>query len=79
MQHRMVIECGRCPMRGTACADCVVTALLALPDGPEARLPLDADERSALSALVGSGLVAAAEAAGASARRQPVRLVAQVG
>ncbi len=33
----MLIECDRCVMRGIACSDCVVTALLCTP-GPDGEL-----------------------------------------
>lgn len=49
------VDCDRCVARGPACTDCVVTVLLGLPDTGSVRL--DADEREALSALAGSGLV----------------------
>ncbi len=50
----MLSDCGRCEVRGLACGDCVVTALLgAPPDGVE----IDADERTALGVLADAGLV----------------------
>lgn len=50
----MLIDCDRCEVRGLACGDCVVTALLgAPPDGVE----IDADERTALGVLADAGLV----------------------
>lgn len=47
------IDCDTCLVRGLACHDCVVTALLGPPD----ELSFDADEQRALSVLADSGLV----------------------
>jgi hypothetical protein len=58
----MLIDCDRCAVRGVACSDCVVTALLGVPpDG----VRLDDTERRALAALAAGGLV------------PPLRLVTQ--
>lgn len=60
----MIIDCDSCEVRGLACGDCVVTALLgAPPSGVE----LDEGERAAIDALAGSGLV------------PPLRLVTPLG
>lgn len=48
----MIIDCDSCEVRGLACGDCVVTALLGGPPGE-----LDDGEAAALEALAGSGLV----------------------
>lgn len=48
----MIIDCDRCEVRGLACGDCVVTALLGGPPGE-----LDDGEAAALDVLAGSGLV----------------------
>ncbi|HEY6740822.1 MAG TPA: hypothetical protein VI110_00570 [Lapillicoccus sp.] len=69
----MVVDCDRCPVRGTRCADCVVTALASLPvvvlsDG---ELPLDAGERRAVDRFVAAGLVSADVAGTLVARREP--------
>lgn len=48
----MIIDCDSCEVRGLACDDCVVTALLGGPPGE-----IDDDEVAALDALAGSGLV----------------------
>ena len=48
----MVIDCDSCEVRGHACGDCVVTALLGGPPGE-----LDEAESVALEVLAGSGLV----------------------
>jgi hypothetical protein len=50
----MLIDCDDCAVRGLACSDCVVTALLGTPpDG----VRLDDTERKALAALAEGGLV----------------------
>ena len=48
----MIIDCDSCEVRGLACGDCVVSALLG---GPPAEL--DDGERAAIAALAWSGLV----------------------
>jgi hypothetical protein len=48
----VIIDCDSCEVRGLACGDCVVSALLGGP--PQ---ELDEDESAALEALAGSGLV----------------------
>ena len=51
----MLIDCDRCEMRGIACPDCVVTALL----GPGQPQPdLDPAEQRALRVLADARLVA---------------------
>jgi hypothetical protein len=50
----MLIDCDRCEVRGLACEDCVVTALLGSP--PDGAV-LDADEQQAIGVLARSGLV----------------------
>ncbi|MAT60291.1 MAG: hypothetical protein CMH41_01325 [Micrococcales bacterium] len=47
----MQIDCETCPVRGDACGDCVVTALLGPPE-------LDEREGAALVVLADHGLVA---------------------
>ena len=47
------IDCDRCVVRGLACHDCVVTALL----GPPPEAGFDEDETRALEVLADSGLV----------------------
>lgn len=49
-----VVDCDTCVVRGVACADCVVTFLLG---GPPQGVEIDAEERSALTALAAGGLV----------------------
>jgi hypothetical protein len=57
----MIIDCGTCAVAGPACADCVVTVLLGMPEvgGPaEPTVAEVADEHAAaLAVLAGSGLV----------------------
>ncbi len=48
----MIIDCDSCEVRGPACGDCVVTALLGGPPGE-----IGDDEAAAFDALAGSGLV----------------------
>ena len=48
----MIIDCDSCEVRGLACDDCVVSALLGVPPGE-----IDDAEAAALDALAGSGLV----------------------
>lgn len=47
------IDCDTCMVRGLACHDCVVSALL----GPPPELGFDDDEQRALGVLADSGLV----------------------
>jgi len=48
------IDCGTCAVRGPACTDCMVTALL----GPaEGYMELERDEVSALQAMTAAGLL----------------------
>ncbi len=51
----MLIDCDRCEMRGIACPDCVVTALLG-HDQPQP--DLDAAEQRALRVLADARLIA---------------------
>ena len=50
----MIIDCDSCEVRGLACGDCVVTALLGAPPGG---MEIDEGERAAIDALADSGLV----------------------
>ena len=50
----MIIDCDSCEVRGLACGDCVVTALLGAPPGG---MEIDEGEWAAIDALAGSGLV----------------------
>ena len=69
----MVVDCDRCPVRGSRCDDCIVTALASLPvvvlsDG---ELPLDAGERRAVDRFLRAGLLSADVAGTLVARREP--------
>lgn len=50
----MIIDCDSCEVRGLACGDCVVTALLG---APPSGFELDDGERLAFGVLASSGLV----------------------
>ena len=50
----MLIDCDRCAVRGAACTDCVVTALLRMP-GPGCEI--DEAERRALHVLADARLI----------------------
>jgi hypothetical protein len=50
----MLVDCNSCAVRGPACGDCVVTALLGAP--PEG-VDLDVTEREAIGVLSEFGLV----------------------
>jgi hypothetical protein len=51
---RLSIDCDQCAVRGLACSDCIVSALLGVPD--EA-LTFDDAEQAAFDALAASGMV----------------------
>ncbi|AKU17145.1 hypothetical protein [Luteipulveratus mongoliensis] len=72
----MIVDCQTCPVRGTRCEDCMVTAMLTISVHD---LPLDPAEREALTMLVSSGLVSATEAHQATARREAWPGLASVG
>ena len=48
------VDCGTCRVRGPACRDCVISLLLGVP---QEVTELEHDERRALAALAGSGLM----------------------
>ena len=50
----MLIDCDSCTMRGPACGDCAITALLG---APPRGVDLDLAEREAIDVLAESGLV----------------------
>lgn len=54
------VDCDRCVVRGPACADCVVTAILGCTPDEDAqrRVHLGGAERAAVAALSAAGLVA---------------------
>lgn len=51
-----IVDCDTCVVRGAACGDCAISALLGVPDasGPPT---LSADERRVLSLLAGVGML----------------------
>lgn len=51
----MLVDCGTCTVRGLACGDCVITALLG---APETGIELDNAQQAALGVLADHGLVA---------------------
>jgi hypothetical protein len=59
----VLIDCDACAMRGPGCQDCVVTVVLAISAEKTSSaersgsLRIDDDEKAALDALAGSGLV----------------------
>jgi hypothetical protein len=50
---RLSIDCDQCAVRGLACSDCIVSALLGVPD----ELTFDDAEQAAIDALAASGMV----------------------
>ena len=48
------IDCDQCAVRGLACSDCIVSALLGVPDD---ELTFDDAEQAAFGALAASGMV----------------------
>lgn len=76
----LTILCSRCPVRDLHCGDCMVTALVD-PDsmGLGSDLPLDADERAAVTACVRTGLITAESAATVRAQRTPLSIGRAVG
>lgn len=63
------VDCSGCAARGPACGDCVVTVLLGAPGHG---VDLDGDERAALRALAGEGLVPPLRLVPGSRRVHPV-------
>lgn len=51
----LTIDCDTCAVRGPACDGCLVSVLMGHPD--QAPVVLDDDERQALTALAGQGLL----------------------
>ncbi|MDO5533639.1 MAG: hypothetical protein Q4F65_03175 [Propionibacteriaceae bacterium] len=52
----MLVDCNACAARGPVCGECVVSALLGAPGGATEG-GLAPDERAALDALAGGGLL----------------------
>jgi hypothetical protein len=71
----MNVDCETCPVRGSRCEDCVITALFV----PGFELPLDAAETNAVATFVRAGLVSVEASAGLRARREPWEPISAVG
>ena len=79
----MLVDCQTCPVRDVRCADCMVTALTAIPLRHEDAVgaadvvtaPLDRAERRAVSAFLAAGLVTTASANALRAELDPVQQV----
>ncbi|MFC7488441.1 hypothetical protein ACOCJ7_08920 [Knoellia sp. CPCC 206453] len=68
----LTILCARCPVRDIQCGDCMVTALINPASmGLDSDLPLDLDERAAVTACVRAGLISADFAATVRSQRVP--------
>ena len=68
----LTILCARCPVRDIQCGDCMVTALINPASmGLDSDLPLDLDERAAVTACVRAGLITAEFAATVRSQRVP--------
>lgn len=68
----LTILCARCPVRDVQCGDCMVTALINPASmGLDSDLPLDLDERAAVTACVRAGLITAEFAASVRSQRMP--------
>lgn len=71
----LTILCARCPVRDIQCGDCMVTALINPASmGLDSDLPLDLDERAAVTACVRAGLITAESAATVRSQRVPFDL-----
>lgn len=76
----MLVDCQTCPVRDVHCADCMVTALTAIPlrqgdavGAPDvATAPLDRAERRAVSVFLAAGLLTTASANALRAELDPV-------
>jgi hypothetical protein len=64
----MIVDCTTCPVRGTRCDGCLVTALFQ-PGSSE--LPLDPAEAGAVALFLDAGMVSPETAARLNARREP--------
>lgn len=53
----LIVDCGRCSVRGPACADCVISVLLGPPEVATTAQVLSGDERRALELLAASGML----------------------
>lgn len=76
----LTILCARCPVRDIACGDCMVTALIDPASmGLGSDLPLDLDERAAVTACVRAGLITAEAAVDVRSQRVPFDIGSAVG
>ena len=76
----LTILCSRCPVRDLHCGDCMVTAMVdPAAMGLGSDLPLDVDERAAVTACVRAGLVSAEVAATVRSQRVPFDIGRAVG
>lgn len=76
----LTILCARCPVRDIQCGDCMVTALIDPASmGLGSDLPLDLDERAAVTACVRAGLITAEAAASVRSQRAPFDIGRAVG
>lgn len=76
----MTISCNGCPVRGSHCEECMVTALLdPTATGASGDLPPDPDERRVVADLVRLGMLGEEEALSARARREPFVVSRAVG
>ncbi len=76
----LTILCARCPVRDTHCGDCMVTALIDPASmGLDDDLPLDLDERAAVTACVRAGLITAETATAVRSQRAPFSIGRAVG
>jgi len=57
LEDVVLIDCDACVMRGPGCQDCVVTVVLGFSAERSGSLRIDDEEKAALDALAGSGLV----------------------
>ena len=68
----MTVECRTCPVRELHCGDCMVPVLLDLAAPPlRVDLPLDPQERAAITSLVHAGLIDPETASRARAQLDP--------
>lgn len=87
----LTIECAQCPVRGTGCDGCMVTALLQIapPERGEAdfdlhwsptetTLALDRDEQAAVDLFASAGLITSVEAGSAHARSTVAPVITHV-
>ncbi|WP_040161780.1 hypothetical protein [Nigerium massiliense] len=52
----MIVDCGRCEVRGAACSDCVISVLLGVP-GESGAPELTGEEQRVLQLFAGTGML----------------------